>query len=324
MTSWLSRQKKQTLLDLSKEAGFPQHKDTLKDDVIERLDDHLQKNVTELSSKLAFEPYYGSSRRTPGRPSASRPDASDEEGGMSSPTQAIVKSVSAVTTQATTPAAVRTPAATHSSALPPSPAYIAQEVEQRTLDFYDRIAVRFADSSIPETIKTVRENCSSVMAIQTALTFFEATSLQIHILPWKIAFPLKYDISPYARADYIVKLPDLFILLEGYFWSTTLLWATTSLFLPGLLAYFFNLSVKHVKKHGLAYDVPLYRIDPMTFNIAKALITSLVYSRGVTFAVLDHATVARVDRSIWGGYQSILVGCYVGILTSLYEAAQRK
>ena len=82
MTSWLSKQKKQTLLELSNEAGLKQcvwqdcdygatltntrEEDTRKDEIIENLDDHLQKNATRLSRNPAFETYFGT-RRTPAK-----------------------------------------------------------------------------------------------------------------------------------------------------------------------------------------------------------------------------------------------------------------
>lgn len=45
--------------------------DLRKDEIIDQLDDYLQKNASRLSNKLAFEPYYVT-RRTPfkGRPSS--------------------------------------------------------------------------------------------------------------------------------------------------------------------------------------------------------------------------------------------------------------
>ena len=65
MTSWLQRQRKQTLLDLSSEAGLAHEEDSLKDEIVEALDEHLQRHATRLSRNAVFEPYYGARSRTP-------------------------------------------------------------------------------------------------------------------------------------------------------------------------------------------------------------------------------------------------------------------
>lgn len=84
MSSWLNKQRKQTLLDLSNEAGLPQYahtpliasdngtltfchcrdEDLRKDEIVENLEGHLQANATRLSRNSAFEGYFGT-RRTP-------------------------------------------------------------------------------------------------------------------------------------------------------------------------------------------------------------------------------------------------------------------
>lgn len=106
MTSWLVKQKKQALLDLSDEAGFTQYVDApritvlcgrlitirsddlRKDEIVERLEGYLQQNATRLSRNLTFEPYYGSgSRRTPFKARSSSAT------GLTSGEDAEVKSV---------------------------------------------------------------------------------------------------------------------------------------------------------------------------------------------------------------------------------------
>ena len=86
MTSWLNKQKKQALLDLSAEAGLDQYDsitqerrallisnregDARKDDLVENLDKHLQANATRLARNSSFQPYFDT-RRTPFKPRAS-------------------------------------------------------------------------------------------------------------------------------------------------------------------------------------------------------------------------------------------------------------
>lgn len=105
MTSWLSKQRKQALIDLANEAGMKSFVtylclfknssadlldsdgDMRKDELIDALDEHLQKNSTGLTGLTAFEPYYGT-RRTPGRPRES-----GGTGGVTSDEGGEVKSV---------------------------------------------------------------------------------------------------------------------------------------------------------------------------------------------------------------------------------------
>jgi hypothetical protein len=121
-----------------------------------------------------------------------------------------------------------------------------------------------------------------------------------------------------------VYLPNLFQLLTADFWYPTLLWSATSIFIPLLVAYFYNLSIRDVKRHGSRVTIVRYRADPLTFNIAKALGALIVYNRGFTFGIVDPAYIVRVNEAMFGGHQGMLLGGYVGILAALYEAAQRK
>ena len=121
-----------------------------------------------------------------------------------------------------------------------------------------------------------------------------------------------------------VYYPDLFLLLTPSFWLPTLLWTLTSLVIPATLAYFFNLTVRTVRRGGARVSVARYAIDPLTFNIVKALATWMVYSQGVGANYIDPAVISRVNYAMLGGYQGVLIGCYVVILAAVYDAAQRK
>lgn len=125
--------------------------------------------------------------------------------------------------------------------------------------------------------------------------------------------------------SFAVWLPDLFRLLEPTFWSTTMLWAGTSVLIPALFAYFYNLTTYSVKRHGVRATVARYTVDPMTFNIVKALLVYLVYGDEATlirYGFVNEMTAARVDYAMYGGHRGVMTGSSICILASLYEAAQ--
>lgn len=122
-----------------------------------------------------------------------------------------------------------------------------------------------------------------------------------------------------------VFLPDLFILLTGYYWSATLLWASTSIFVPALFAYFYNLTVRDVKRGARIVPVARYAADPLTFHVVKALATWLVYNQGVSFGDwVDPIVAERIELALYGGHTATLIGSAIGALAALYEAAQKK
>jgi hypothetical protein len=120
-------------------------------------------------------------------------------------------------------------------------------------------------------------------------------------------------------------LPDFFLLLTNFFWSASTLWATTSLFVPLLFGYFFNLTLKTKSSHGNYVSRPTHNVDPLTFNLAKGLITWLVYARGARFrGLFADETVERVNNAVPGGYLGVLIGAGLGAVVSIYDAVLKK
>ena len=145
-------------------------------------------------------------------------------------------------------------------------------------------------------------------------------------------FPIRYfgaiPASSLLRIPAIpLKLPDLFKLLEPSFWATSSLWMATSLLLPLMLSYFFNLNVKAKNEQGtfMRGATVTGRFDPMTFNITKALITWLVYGKGVRLGgLLGDESVEMIQEAIPGGHNAVLIGTGVGALVSIYQAVLQK
>ncbi|KAK4892140.1 hypothetical protein LTR27_009324 [Elasticomyces elasticus] len=357
MSSWLQRQRKQALIDLSQEAGLRQGEELRKDEIVEALENHLRTHATRLSRNPSFQPYYGTTPyktrssiggvasddgevksvvRGRGRRSTAVKQEASEDTGASSPAG---PSTSALTRHepASTSLTRRTPGRPRSDTrprLPASPAdtsanpathhfWVADLAEYETTQFYAGLNDFYTVSGIPETLERVREVCSSVIGVQMAFQLLEATGLQRATLPWIYLMDVK--IGPGIQGMILpIYYPDLFKLLTADFWLPTLLYATTSIFVPALFAYFFNLTTRNVNRHGATVSVARYTVDPLIFNVAKAILTYVVYGQLVGANIFGVENVATVRNAMVGGHQGVLIGCYVCILASVYEAAQRK
>lgn len=123
---------------------------------------------------------------------------------------------------------------------------------------------------------------------------------------------------------YPVHVPDLFLLLTSSFWGPATLWGATSFFLPLLASYFFNLSSRTKSRSSRVAEFT-YQFDPFTFNIAKALLTFVVFGQGVTFGGwVNRADVDRINSALYGGWQGVIAGTAIGLLTTIYEAVAKK
>jgi hypothetical protein len=126
--------------------------------------------------------------------------------------------------------------------------------------------------------------------------------------------------------EWAVKANDLFLLLTTDFWAPFGLWFLSSVFFPLTFSYFFNLPLKSKQANKLGKSShPAAQYDPLTFNLSKALIQWLVYSQNASLnGWPEFSTKARVEGSIPGGYQGVLVASGIGVITSIYEAVLRK
>lgn len=212
-----------------------------------------------------------------------------------------------------------------SDVLPASPADITEDVEILSQNFTASVNDLWAVSGIAEFIDEIRDLCSSVHAVQATFLIFEASCLQKSILPPKHigdipslhAFGITTPAIP-------LKVLDIFSMFTGAFVNSALLWLATSAVLPAIVGYFYNLSIRDTKRHGTRVTTFRHAVDPLTFNVAKALLTYLVYAQGYTFGLFDEVVAARVENAMFHGHQSMMVGSFVGMLVSLYDAAQRK
>jgi len=178
------------------------------------------------------------------------------------------------------------------------------------------------NSGVIEAAQSTRESLSSVVSVEFLILVFEAFNLRKEILADCYAFTI--PALPVLRTSpHPVALPDLFLLLTPSFWQPFILWIATSLLIPLLFAYFFNLTAR--PRAGRAQQRFEYAFDPLTFNVVKAVITYAVYAQGVTFGgLVDLESVARIRAAAAGGWEGVVAGTAVGILVTFYEAIIRK
>ncbi|KAK0727093.1 cytochrome P450 [Lasiosphaeria miniovina] len=273
---------------------------------------------------------------------------SDDEDSQSTTTGAAAATTGAATSRAassTSTALARTPGRALALAsripLPATPADVASAVDRGTVVVRERVASLYAGSGIGEATAATRESLSTVRAVVLAVAAFELYFLRPEVLPDRYAFTVP-AIKFLGTPDVPVSLPDMFALLTASFWGPALTWALTSWLVPSLLGYLFNLSAAANSSSTTGSSVyntrgrpssaaaraaagAEYVVDPLTFSIAKALATYVVYAQGVTFGGwLDPQAVARVNTALYSGWKGVLVGSAITGLTAVYDAVLRK
>lgn len=215
--------------------------------------------------------------------------------------------------------------------LPPSPAAVTDAIDRQTTKIRKRVSGLYSESGIHETSESFRHLLSSPVAINIIALVIEAYGLRKEILPSGIAGFI--PAIPYLTNDKTpVYLPNLFLLLDKRFWAPFSLWVATSLLLPLLCAYFINIPLKTSLKHHYGtrratsiQTAPSNQFDPLVYNIAKALITYVVYAQCSTLLGLFHPfTIATVHQSILGDYQGMITGAIIAGVMALYEAVLKK
>ncbi len=167
-------------------------------------------------------------------------------------------------------------------------------------------------------------------SVVSAIALFELYRLRQEVLPDRYAFTIP-AVGVLHTPEYPVHLPDMFALLTAAFWGPALTWAVTSVILPGVGGYFFNLGVAHQTAGGgagrgrKAAKEAEYAVDPLMFSIVKAVVTYVVYAQGVTFGgLVNPASVARINGALYSGWKGVLVGTAVSGVSAVYDAVLRK
>ncbi|KAJ5512876.1 hypothetical protein N7463_002428 [Penicillium fimorum] len=354
---YLKSLKKPELAELADQTDLPHYDDYNKNDLVVVLDRHLRENrsifsglksLSEYYSRLASPPRRGSpvkreTARTPARTPARRSAKKEvkevkeeeviedmEEAAVSSPT--VVSPTPTVARTSARQSARQTPRQTPRQpnispivdpepSLPASPAAIAEAIDTQTLKLRETIEDVWTASGFVDRAHSLRATLSSVKAIEILVLLLESGSLA------KALIPIRYlTTTPPVQAAQIpaipIRVPDLFVLLEGAFWAPFSLWFFTCLFLPLISAYFINLSWKASSSVRRTRSAPnLAQFDPLTFNIVKALLVHFVFGNDFNFFGLYSGwTIGKVIESVPGGDIGLLTGTAIGGVGALYEA----
>lgn len=205
--------------------------------------------------------------------------------------------------------------------LPASPAAITEAIDAQTLKLRESIEDAWTASGLVDRAHSLRAALSSVKAVEIIVLLFESGSLAKELIP------IRYlTTTPPVQAAQIpaipIRVPDLFVLLEGAFWAPFSLWFLTCLVLPLISAYFINLSWKASSGARRTRSASnLAQFDPLTFNIVKALLVHVVFGNDFNFfGIYSRYAIGKVIDSVPGGGVGLLTGSAVGGVSALYEA----
>lgn len=175
-----------------------------------------------------------------------------------------------------------------------------------------------------EHAASLRSSLSSVKAIEIIVLALESLYIAYDLVPLRYVTTVS-QIDALHTPELPIKVPDLFILVNPSFWAPFSLWLLTSLLLPLGVAYWFNLSLKAAQNSRGRTSTRQSDFDPLSFNIAKALIAYKVYADGFTFwDVYSPFSIERVNAALPGQWGGVLTGALVGVVGTLYEAILRK
>lgn len=226
--------------------------------------------------------------------------------------------------------ATRTPARNLSLAsripLPATPADVAEAVDRHTVAVRERVTELYDQSGIQEGTHAVRSSLSTVTSVLFTVAAFEAWNLRAEVLPLRYAFTIP-AIPALGTNFYPVYVPDAFLFVTSSFWSPVTLWTLTSVLIPSLFGYFYNLSAaSHPQPRGRTKSTTVeYNVDPLVFSIVKALISFVIYGQRATFGGwINESSIDRINSALYGEWKGILTGAAITGLVSLYDAVLKK
>ncbi|KAF2817055.1 uncharacterized protein BDZ99DRAFT_484083 [Mytilinidion resinicola] len=345
MSSWLHRKRKGELQELASQANLPDA-GLLKDDLIAALETQLSQNQSTYSKNPAFSDYYKRTGSPLKRERPSPPDAGTAV--VSKPRRRQTKLIDQEDSQEdSTPQkalTTRTPRTvsriTSAIDIPASPSQLANVAEQAgtAIDKKARDLWKFQKSRTEGVAEFLRENFSSVVAVQSFVLIVEAAGLQYNTLEW--AHPKTPAIASLGLQSREFPFPNLWLLLTSDFWAPATLWSLTSILFPLVASYFVNLTLRSNTQHKT--NKKTYTADPLTFNIVKALLAYTIYPlvtvakvQGIppvpvaeyvvpAWGPFSSDTVTTISKSVPGGPAGLLIGAGVGVLAAIYDAALKK
>jgi len=217
----------------------------------------------------------------------------------------------------------KAPATTLNVELPPSPAVVTDVIDRQTAAWGKSINETWNSSGVIEGSNALRSLLSSVKAIETLVLLLEGSGIIRQIWPLRYLTTVP-ALEAIHTPEFALKVPDFFILVDGAFWAPFSLWLLTNVFLPLGAAYFFNLKATSTDATHNSNSQKT-NFDPLSFNIARALIAYLVYAKHFSFWDLYSGfTIDKVNASVPGEWTGMLTGTAIGLVGTLYEAILQK
>ncbi|KAJ5495509.1 hypothetical protein N7539_000625 [Penicillium diatomitis] len=344
---YLNKLRKPELVEFAEKTDLQDFSDLNKSELAVTLDKHLSSNRTIFAGEKSLADYYkrlsapprggspvkrepkvevpGSVKKTPGR----KPAAQRQEEASSSeepPSRTVTKSPKSPVS----PTEVVRRSAHRARAVldvPPSPAVVTDVIDRQTTRVREGIEQAWTSSGVTERTHSLRANLSSLFAIEALVVLVEAYTVVSDQLPNRFLTTIDANRTFHTPAI-PVKVPDLFRLLTPGFWGTFTLWLLTNLIVPLVAAYFFNLSWYAATGGGARRgrsSSSISTFDPITFNIAKALMVWKVYVQGFSFwGMYSKIALEKVNAAVPGNYYGMWTGAAIGVLGALYEAILRR
>ncbi|KAJ5908088.1 hypothetical protein N7495_000770 [Penicillium taxi] len=345
--AYLNRLRKPALVDIAEKTDLQDYGEYTKPELINALDDHLIQCQEIFSNDEALSEFYrrlttpgrGGSpvkreprstaspfteKKTPGRRSIKQKEEEIQEKEKSESSES--DEPDNVTTIKTPISSLRTSARSiiesASAQLPPSPAVVTDAIDRQTTKMREGLADAWLASGVLECSHSLRSTLSSVKVVETIITLVELGSLLKELVPFRYLLTTP-EVSAIHLPAIPIKVPDVFVLLTSVFWAPLLVWALTSLILPLLAAYFINISLQATG--GLRPTSSRASFDPLSFNIAKALLVYKVYADHFSyFDLFSSYSIRKVRFSVPGQWQGMLTGTAIGVIGTLYEAILRR
>jgi hypothetical protein len=209
--------------------------------------------------------------------------------------------------------------------MPPSPAVVTDVIDRQANRVREGLEDAWISMGVLDRCHALRESLSSLKAIEIMVLLLEGGSVVKELVP------IRYlTTTPPVQAAQIpaipIRVPDLFVLLTGAFWAPFSLWLISCLVLPLMAAYFINLSWQASTPVRKTRSSPnLAQFDPLSFNIAKALLVYIVFGNDFKFwGVFSTFALRKISASVPGGTFGLYTGTAVGAIGSLYEAILRR
>jgi hypothetical protein len=175
----------------------------------------------------------------------------------------------------------------------------------------------FENLQVKERAEVARERVSNITAVHIGAAALEWAFLVKKIVPWTYAFSTP-ALPAVAVQSHDVKVPDLSILGTSLFWGAVWTWVFVSLLVPAAGGYFFNLTqTSGLKTRGI------HKVDPVAFNLIKAVVTYVVFTYGFRFGgLLGVEAMSAVFVGV--GKDVLFASAGVGGVVGLYDALLRK